>query len=87
MGQSEEQRSDLDIYQVSQDLIAKLGPGAPGYAAGHAHELLKAGDMEGYGYWNRMRLATCEQLALEARHLEPVEGKTAKQDARCTRNF
>ncbi len=79
MGQSEQRRSDLDVYRVSQALIAKLGPGAPGYAARHAHELLMADDMEGYGYWNRIRLATYEQLALGARHNEPVEDKTAKE--------
>jgi hypothetical protein len=79
LGQSEPQNSDLDVYRVSHALVAKLGPEAPGYAARHAHELLKAGDMEGYGYWNRIRLATYEQLALGARRNEPVEDKTAKQ--------
>ena len=82
MGQSEQRRSDLDVFRASHALIAKLGPGAPGYAARHAHELLKVGDMEGYGYWNRIRLATHEQLALGARHNEPVEDKTAKQGDR-----
>ncbi len=79
MGQRKQQRSDLDVYRASHALIAKLGTGAPGYAARHAHELLQAGDMEGYGHWSRIRLAAYGQLALEARHNEPVEDKTAKQ--------
>ena len=79
MGQGEQQRSDLDVNRTSRTLITKLGTEAPGYAACRAHELLKAGDMEGYGYWNRVRLASYEHLALGALHSEPVEDKIAKQ--------
>ncbi len=79
MGQSKRQRSALDVIRASYALIAKLGMEAPGYAARHAHELLKAGDIKGYGYWSWIRLAAYERLASAARHSEPVEDKTDEQ--------
>ena len=53
--------TDRDIYRSAYLLVEELGEGAPVFAANHAHSLLRMGDMEGYAYRNRIRVATYEQ--------------------------
>lgn len=55
---------DVDIYRSAVVLVKELDEGAPIFAANQAYELLRAGDMEGYSHWNKIRLAAYQQLWL-----------------------
>ena len=50
------------IRNSARDLVVELGEDAPRFAATRAHQLLKAGDSDGYALWNTLRLETYRQL-------------------------
>lgn len=50
------------IEESARQLVGELGEDAPRFAATRAHQLLKAGDSNGYALWNSLRLETYRQL-------------------------
>ena len=57
--------SDLDIWRSAKLLIDKHGDEAPIHAAMRAHELLAAGDLDGYAAWERIVKAVDKLLKVK----------------------